>query len=416
MESKRRRIFISLMVLCLAFLAAYQWVEGAGTKKTIHFWIYGGAEIRDPIKKLTDDFEKVFPDVVVDVQVFAGWPDLNRKALLALAGGDPPDVIRGKPQLLADFAEKGALMPLDDFIKKENVDTSDFVNVLFEKSARYGGKTYAFPFHVGVRSLWYNPDLFKAAGIGKPPDTWDDVVEIGKKLTNPQKKQWGFYPILDQFEYIHYLWQNGGQYLNADNTKVEFNSPEGVEALKWLIDCIYKHKISPPMGARSPQDIYQNRVGMWNAPSENRAIYRRDYPALKFETALNPKKVKRTSMEMSSGLMIFSASKVKKEAWELIKFLCLREDSQRYMMTQSSFLPVHKKVLTSPPFSTDPFYKPFIWYLFNDIDARPIIPGADEMMNVLNQELQEAFFQKKTPEKALADAEAKLTEILSRNR
>lgn len=56
----------------------------------------------------------------------------------------------------------------------------------------------------------------------------------------------------------------------------------------------------------------------------------------------------------------------------------------------------------NPPFYTDPFLKPYIWQLLHDIDARPIVPGADEMMNKLEEELQQAWFLKKPPEKSFS--------------
>ncbi len=408
------RKLVILFTVSLFVISTFQ-LGYTAEKKTIKFWIYGGAEVRDPIKKVCDDFEKLHPDIAVDVQVFADWPDLNRKALLALAGGDQPDIIRGKPQLLADFAEKGALEPLDDYIKKERINTALFVDILFQKSAKYKGKTYAFPFHATAPALLYNTELFKAAGLKRAPNTWDETVEFAKKLTIPEKKQWGLYPpqIFGVDIFILHLWQNGGKYMNDDYTKFLFNSPEGLEALQWEIDLMHKYKVTPPMDAQTNQDIYQGKVGMWITYSELRAVYQRDYPNLKFASAIFPKKLKRTSMDMCSGLMIFSASKVKKETWELLKFLCLNEDNQRYIMSQASYLPVTKKVLMSPPFYTDPFLKPFVWQLLHDIDARPIIPGADEMRNKLQQELQEAWFLRKPPEKALSDAEKAMTEIYS---
>jgi len=409
------RSLVVIGILSVFVISTFQQAYTA-EKKTIRFWIYGGAQIRDPIKKVCADFEKLHPDITVEVQVFADWPDLNRKALLALAAGDQPDMIRGKPQLLADFAEKGALEPLDSYIKKERINTAYFVDILFQKSAKYKGKTYAFPFHATAPALFYNPELFKAAGLKRPPDTWDEEIEYAKKLTIPEKKQWGLYPYGGYYGFIMYLWQNGGKYISDDYTKVLFNSPEGLGALQWTIDLMYKYKVTPPLEAQTSQDITQGKVGMWHNYSEYRVVYQRDYPNLKFASAIFPKKVKRTSMDMSSGLMIFSASKVKQEAWELLKFLCLNEDNQRYMMIQSSFLPVHKKVLMNPPFYDDPFLKPFIWQLFHDIDARPIVPGADEMTNKLQEELQNAWFLKKPPEKALADAEKTLNEILARNK
>jgi multiple sugar transport system substrate-binding protein len=384
-------------------------------EKTLSFWIYGGAQVRDPILKVVEDFEKLRPGVKVEVQIFADWPDLNRKALLALAAGDPPDIMRGKPQLLAEFASRGALMPLDDLIAREQIDTSQFIDVLFEKSSKYQGVTYAFPFHAAAPALWYNPELFEEAGLDRPPDTWEECIEFGKKLTDPFKRQWGFYVETGYNGFIWYLWQAGGQYINEDHTKVAFNSPQGRETLQWIVDAMHKYRVAPTREARSDQMIFNNQVGIWQTYSELRAVYRRDHPNMVFKTAVFPKNVARTSMEMSSAMVIFNASKVKEEAWELLKFLCLNEDNQRYIMSQSNFLPVHKDVLTGPPWSEDEFYAPFVWQLLYDINARPIVVGADEMTAELQAQLDEAYFQRKTVEQALADAESKLNAILERN-
>ena len=112
---------------------------------------------------------------------------------LALQTGDAPDLFGGDMQ---KFAELGYIAALEDLPGgQELVDTHK--DIIRREVNTYKDKTYCLPAYATTRGLLYNKDMFKAAGLvdekgePTPPKTYDELREYAKKLTNPEKKQYG---------------------------------------------------------------------------------------------------------------------------------------------------------------------------------------------------------------------------------
>src|SRR5690606_3092061 len=89
------------------------------------------------------------------------------------------------------------------------------------------GKQYGLPESFSDVVLFYNKDLFEAAGLETPQAdwTWDEVREAAEKLTDKDAGAWGMYQPA-----------SFGEFFNADKTAATFASPEGIEAASWLVE------------------------------------------------------------------------------------------------------------------------------------------------------------------------------------
>ena len=91
---------------------------------------------------------------------------------------------------------KGQVKPFNDLPGWENVN-EEWADYLKEGKNFFDGKVYTLPYNVTTYGLIYNTDMFEAAGIvdengkAKPPVTWDEFVEVAKKLTDTSKNQYG---------------------------------------------------------------------------------------------------------------------------------------------------------------------------------------------------------------------------------
>lgn len=121
--------------------------------------------------------------------------DLNKQMELALANETAPDIIMEiNAATTQKAAELGQIVALDDIPGgQEIIDKyKDYI-----APNGFNDKTYKVPYNVNTRALIYNKDMFKAAGIvdengePTPPETYEEVVEYAKKLTNPDKNQYG---------------------------------------------------------------------------------------------------------------------------------------------------------------------------------------------------------------------------------
>ena len=408
-------VIVQIAILIVS-LTSSVFVSAADQKKVV-FWSSGGAQVEKALRKIIANFESENPDIKIELQMFSDWWDLHRKTLLAVAGGTPPDASRFKPLNIGDLAAKGVVIPLDDFVKRDKISLKDFIDVLIEKSSKYQGKLYVLPQGASAPVMYLNVDMFKEAGLNpeRPPQTWDEVIRVGKKLTDPSKRQYGYWCDISTNGFLMALWQNGGEYLSKDLHEPLFNSEKGVEALEWLLSTIYIHKISPPpQELTSDLPILQGKIGMWNRANSGLSYYPTNAPKLNWKTFIFPKKVRRTSMEMCEGCVIFSASKVKEEAWKFVKYLIMNEDSALTFFQEYGHMPVIKKYFNKPPFTTDPKLIPYRWQILNDIEARPLMPSSDLIFDTLTKEINEAVYKNKTPRGALDDAAKQVKEIIAK--
>ena len=138
------------------------------------------------------------------------------------------------------LGETGAIVPITDFTEGPNgIDRSQIYDAFWEYNS-IGGQVWSMPFNNSVPVLYYNRDLFIAAGLDpdNPPTTWEEVVEYGQALTqdtddNGEIDQWGFNTHSDTHWYLSTMFlQNGAQIVNEEQTEMLYNSPEAVEMLQ----------------------------------------------------------------------------------------------------------------------------------------------------------------------------------------
>src|SRR3954453_21864661 len=120
------------------------------------------------MKTLYKKFQAEHPNITVK---FVNIPSegASQKLTTQIAGGNPPDSAYLDSSTIADFASRGALGNLDDYIKRTpTVKPDDFVEA-FKGSTVYENHMFALPFDGESTGLFYRTDLFKAAGITEPP-------------------------------------------------------------------------------------------------------------------------------------------------------------------------------------------------------------------------------------------------------
>lgn len=172
--------------------------------------------------------------------------------LISVAGGMPPDLIFFDRFAVAEWAARGAFLPLDDFIKAdlEHGHPNAIKPERFYKSvwneACYKGRPYGIPNGVDDRALLYSKDLFRRAGLvdahgePKPPQTWDELRDYARKLNQEDDKGnlkvLGFAPNFGNSWFYMFAWMNGAEFISPDGQTCTLNSARAVEALQYMVD------------------------------------------------------------------------------------------------------------------------------------------------------------------------------------
>ena len=178
----------------------------------------------------------------------------------AMAGGKGPDVMHVWIGTLAVLARQGFIVPMDEYI--ENWDQKEYIPSIVWEPTKIEGKVYGVPRDTYFTVLFYRKDLFIEAGLDPehPPRSWDELVEYAKALTKPEKGQYGFGLPATTWNFMDFVWQNGGELiqLNSQGFKeASLASPQVIEALEFWRDLKEKHKVLPPNALPTHENICQ---------------------------------------------------------------------------------------------------------------------------------------------------------------
>jgi len=201
--------------------------------------IWGGAEQKS-IQAVIDGFNEQYPNV--DVKYRSGGDNLAPLLSTAVEGGNPPDVAAvGQPGLMADFAKKDAIKPIDN-LREKVVDA--FGEAVADAGA-IDGTQYAVMYKGTNKStVWYNVASFEEAGV-EPPETWDELNEVRDTLLAAGITPYSVgvdvgWPITDMFENIYIRSAGAEKYDQLAKHEIPWTDQSVKDALTIMQDVVGK--------------------------------------------------------------------------------------------------------------------------------------------------------------------------------
>jgi len=175
-----------------------------------------------------------------------GSAQITPKLVAALEAGNPPDIARLDPWLTTLYRSQGHLLEVTDLVEKMQRVPGGLFAVFDE--VMHQGKAYAVPQSISPSPLVARMDIL-AAAKAEPPKTWDEFIEVCKKLQQPPKLT-GYGMCLGlttdtNGNVMSVIWSYGGKLIEADNKTVALHSPGTVKAVQLIADMYLKHKIIP---------------------------------------------------------------------------------------------------------------------------------------------------------------------------
>lgn len=223
------------------------------------------------MRQIADAFSETHPDVTIEIEL-TPFADYWTKLRTAVSGGTGPDVFWMNGPNIQAYASNGALEPLAD------LDTSGYPQGLVDLYT-VDGTVYGAPKDFDTIGVWYNKDLFDAAGVEYPADdwTWDDYVEAAERLTDPDQGVWGSAAALnDQQNYYNTIAQAGAEVISPDGTTTGYGTPEALTGLEFWTDQIAAG-LSPTqeqMTDTSPETLFTSgKVAMYWSGSWSAVAY-----------------------------------------------------------------------------------------------------------------------------------------------
>jgi multiple sugar transport system substrate-binding protein len=169
------------------------------------------------------------------------------KLVASLEAGNPPDITRVGAGYVHLYRSQGHLLEVTDLVEKMKKVQGGLFPISLS-GVMHKDKAYGVPQSVSPRPLVTRMDILDAAKV-TPPKTWDEFVEVCKKLQKPPKLT-GFGMCLGlhsdtENDVMNIIWCHGGQLVEADNKTVVLQSKGTIAATQFIIDMYHKHKIIP---------------------------------------------------------------------------------------------------------------------------------------------------------------------------
>lgn len=383
--------------------------------------IYEGADGHKLLEEeILADFKKEHPDVDVTVDYTEGYGTLNEKLTTAVASGDVPDVMMMGVGWVEAFAEDGLVANLSDL--GVSPDSLDGMTPEIVDGGVIDGDLYAVPVMLDTRFACARKDILKEAGFDKPPSNWEELTTYAKALTkraeNGKLERAGFdilsMDLRQMFEV--FLFSNGGSLFNEDGTEPAFNSPEGVEALQFLVDLIQTHKVEdigfsntdaevhPLLNGRAAMGVCHNNL--WNDVQEQ---------APEMGDQIEPFLINGTQPGMFFGgtLATVSASSDNQDAALALAQYLASADPSLAANEQRGNVPALTELLDSEYVQTNPL----VQYAMENLEYAQREGGPPQWLEIredFTPAIESALLGEKTAKEALDDLAASASEAMAR--
>lgn len=371
-------------------------------------------------EQLLPEFEKQNPGITVNVD-YTDYGSLNEKLTTSIASGLVPDVMMMGVGWVEGFADKGVLADLGGLGLSES-ELADSMNEQVLQAGEWDGKLYAVPTMLDTRYGIARKDLLAKAGFDSPPSNWVEMREYAKALTKRDAKgkltQAGLDVMtLDPRQMFEvFLFSNGGSLFNEDRTKPTFNSPEGVEALQYVVDLVRKDKVEDVGYSSDDADTYpvvNGRAAMMVGHNDFWVKAQQSNP--KVAKQLVPFMIHGTEDAMFQGgtlVTVANQSKKKDAAVALLKFLT-GPDASLAANEQRGNVPALGELLESDYVTSNPAVQ---FAMENLQSAHPEggVPAWLEIRGDFASAVESALLGQKSPQEALDGLAKSASEAMNR--
>jgi multiple sugar transport system substrate-binding protein len=426
MEVKMKKVDILLIVCSLVALVSG--CTAAPTEEgpiTIKVWDYYGAAT--PFQpEMIAAFEAANPNITVEYEAL-NWDSMFEQLSVAMTADTAPDVATVDMTWVPTWAALGGFASLDDLsggtLNDVALDEAFTAGAL--EAMSYDGQVVAMIEDFDVYCLYYRADLFADQGLVAPTD-WDELVTVGQALAEdsdgdgtPDAHLYGYWP--ETFRWSQFLFENGGDILNDDNTAAAFNGPEGVEATQFFIDMVNEYQFAFDIGADPFMQLLKDgTIAMFSDGPYMMGVLKDGAAEMNgsWAVAQHPYKEQPGSYLGGTGLVIPTGAANKEAAWTFIEF-ALTLDNAIGLYENAGAAPGLKAALESDQVSApDPYFGDQVTLpLFLDATETahhfPYVRQWNEISAAIDAAVASALLGEKSVQQALDDAAAEVDALLA---
>ena len=402
---------ILALVLALTMVLSLAVVMNAGAESelsgSLEFWHYWSSDTEHQnVQMVIDKFTELHPNVTINVTSFSR-DELMKLYTMGAVSGELPDIaMMDNPEMNA-FIKMGLCADITDY-----VNAWDQKDLYYEgpmKSVMDEGRCYGLPHNSNCLALFYDVDMLQKAGC-EPPTTWTELLDVCAKLkaTFPEVYPIGFSANNNEegtFQFAPFLLSKCDDFSTLDSK----GAVEAISLWKTLVDEGYAPKDVISWGQTEVNtrftsgNLAMQVNGPWNISN-----LRTDAPDKNWNVTLIPKADdgRYASVLGGENLAITSAAENMDLAWAFLSFMCNGENTAIFCSNVGKFAPRSDGNEYTDFWTKDP-----VSQVFNEAmqyaQPRGPHPKWAEFSACISSAIQEVLTGAKTPEQAMADAQAK---------
>jgi len=397
-----------------------------GTQRcVITMWHPWGGTQAQAIERIVEAFEASHPEIDVRPLFTPNNLSNNQKFFTSVAAKRPPDVVFVDGPQVAEWAEQGALTPLDDWITAAGITIDDYFVPCWRQN-EYGGHVWALTYCADPNFAFvWNKQDFRDAGLepDMPPKSIEELDGYIRKLNKWQRMgagrrllrtgliPWAQYGSANSL--FTWGWAFGGSFYDPKRHLVTCDDPRTVEALEWM--CSYAKEfdinkiasLQAGFGTAELNPLYIGKLSISCLHISGIEEIKKYAPNLEYGMTYIPAPPggeQHSSWVGGWCMAIPKGCRHPNEAWELIRWLCADPAGTTVAAKETGLFPGWRKSPYFEELRNKPGYEMFLRILEECRHQRPVMPAQAYYMGALQRAVDDAIYGKKSPRQALIDA------------
>lgn len=408
----------SLLVALLVVATALPGVRADSESGSVSFMVFGDPAELAAYQSLVAAFEEGHPGIDVDLVHVPSPSDYRLRLGADFAAGDPADVVLINYRRYAPFAALGVLEPLAPYLRRsEVISEADFFPEAVEPF-RWRGQLMCIPQNISSLVVYYDKDLFDAAGLEYPADdwTWAEFLAAAQALTKDLDgdgvtDQYGLGTEASIFRLAPFVWQNGGELVVMESglrpIKLALDSRAAREAVEFFVDLQTEHGVVPgavdEAAEGSESRFLAGRTAMFLNSRRGVPTYRR-IEDFDWDVAALPRGEESAGILHSDAYCMAAATEDKDAAWAFIEYANSPE-GQSIVARSGRTVPSLVEVASSSAF-LDPAARPANSRVWLDtvptLRAVPVMAGWVDVEEFVADELERALYGRASVDEAIS--------------
>lgn len=401
---------------------------------TVTFWHSMGGVNGEAMDYLVNKFNEENEDGITVEAVYQGeYDDTINKLKSAQIGNMGADLVQIYDLGTRFMIDSGWVIPMQEMIDADGYDLSQIEPNVAAYYTTDDGKMYSMPFNSSTPILYYNKDMFEAAGITEAPTSLPQIAEIGDALMEKGGAQEVLAISIYGWYFEQFLCKQGLPMVDNGNgrtgaaTKVEFDSNGGglniVQAWKDLYDQGYAPNVGRSGSDSATTDFTSGKAAMMlGSTASLKQVLEDSGNNFEVGTAYYPA----VSDEDQGGVSIGGASlwalnnndeKQAAATWKFIKFL-ISPESQAYWNAQTGYFPIVTAAQEEQVFKGNIAQYPQFQTALDQLhDSAPEYAGAllsvfPESRQIVETQIENMLNGKVTPEEAVSNMADEINETI----